>query len=479
MATSPTSELAKLRIARADEAPAQKRRGKPSRGGAGRWLSRLLFLTILGGLGWLAWPFIAPKVAEARAPMVKTDAAILLRPGANLEITTASGYVVARTRAALAARVAGQLVDLRVDVGSLVAKNDLIAQIDPRVYALRLAEAQSAVLEFKAEQTAAEAQIDIADRRIESLAKTVLEAEAAVGELSPEIAEAQRVLLAEEELSRTGAGLPDQRAKADNEVRRLLASQQRRQAAVSMMQSQKASAESERRAADARVAVARTKVKQAEERVLVAEVELSDTEIRAPFAGVILRKEAELGEIVVPALAGGSTSRGAVVTMADFDSLEMEVDVFERDIGKIIANGEALILVNALGESVRLPGRVRQIVPTADRTKGTVQVKVSFVARDPRVVPELNGKVIFLREKPTADLKPEVRAPRRALTTRAGETGVWLFEAGRLRWRAVKTGADHEDLITIEQGLNGGEVLVVDPDAALGEGMQVRLEKTT
>jgi multidrug efflux pump subunit AcrA (membrane-fusion protein) len=163
--------------------------------------------------------------------------------------------------------------------------------------------------------------------------------------------------------------------------------------------------------------------------------------------------------------------------MADFATLEMEVDVFERDIALVKDEGPATILVTALGET-RFPGRVRQVVPTADRSKGTVQVKVSFLETDPRIVPEMAGKVVFFREKPAADLAREVVAPRRAVLTKDGQTGVWILERDRVRFRGIKTGEERGENVVIREGLRGGESLVLDPDPVLSEGTVVRKKES-
>jgi HlyD family secretion protein len=472
MATVSSSELSRLRIDRDGPSGPPRRLRRPR-----RWLGRLLLLAILGGTGWLLWPFVAPRLAQARAPVVETGQAFLLRPGANLELTTASGYVVARTRAALAAKVAGRITALEVDVGDAVGKGQLIARIDPQAFQHRVEQEEALLAQARSEETSAAIQVSIAKRAVERFAQAVAEAEAAVKEIDRELVEAERVLANERRLLESGSGLRDVVERMENEVARLGAVRARRGFAVTSLEVERASAEASVRGAEARVQLAAEKTREAEARLAMARVDLSDTEIRAPFAGIVLRKEAELGEIVVPALAGGTTSRGAVVTLADFSTLEMEVDVFERDIGLLREQGEAWIHINAIPE-LRLAGRVRQIVPTADRTKGTVQVKVAFTETDPRVVPEMGGKVSFLREKPEGELRPEVQVPRRALVTWDGRTGVWILDRDRVRFRAVSCGEERGERIVVLGGLSGGETVVLDPDPALGEGMLVRRKET-
>jgi RND family efflux transporter MFP subunit len=219
---------------------------------------------------------------------------------------------------------------------------------------------------------------------------------------------------------------------------------------------------------------AAARLKESEAALAGAETDVEHTEIRAPFSGIVLRKEAELGEIVVPALAGGATSRGSVITMAEFASLELEVDVFERDIRLVSEGGPTEILINAFPD-LRLKGTVRQVVPTADRTKGTVKVKVAFEDRDPRVLPEMAGKVVFLRERTGEAAPPQVLAPSAAVITRGDVRGVFVLEGARVTFRAIGGDEGRDGRVVVLSGLDGGERVVLDPPPSLGDGDLVRV----
>ena len=175
---------------------------------------------------------------------------------------------------------------------------------------------------------------------------------------------------------------------------------------------------------------------------------------------------------VAPPLIGGFFDSS--VTMADFATLELEVDVFERDIRLVVDKAPAEVRINALPDLV-LKGRVRQIVPTADRTKGTVQVKVELLERDPRVLPEMAGKVVFLRETPATVRPSAILAPTAAIVRDKDQPGVFVLEADRVRFRAVTLGATEGDRTIITSGLSGGEQVVLDPQVSLTDRMLVRI----
>ncbi|HMS17582.1 MAG TPA: biotin/lipoyl-binding protein [Planctomycetota bacterium] len=302
-------DLTKLRIDRADDRPAPRRRRA-----RGFPLTSLLVLLGLGGLGWILWPRIEPMVARWRAPEVRAGIVIITRPGADLELTTASGYVVPRTKAALAAKVAGTLTELLVDVGDAVADKQLIAQIERVDWENRKAQQEA---ELKRAQAAAA----LAAHRIVQARGVVARIEAEESELASALAEsaatlkeAERVLERDQNLLASGAGIRDDVDRATNELARARAATSRVAQSRSVLQARKAEAALAVTEAEFIQKQAAVGVTRALADLAVAETDLLHTEIRAPFAGTILRKEAEVGEIVVPALAGGSTSRGAVVT---------------------------------------------------------------------------------------------------------------------------------------------------------------------
>jgi RND family efflux transporter MFP subunit len=438
----------------------------------------LFLLAILGIAGWVLWPRIQPMLDRWRAPEVEGGVVIRTRPGSDLELTTASGYVVPRTKAALAAKVAGTLTHLMVDVGDEVEANALIAQIEKDDWEHRKDQQLAEVARAMSTSAIMRHRVLQAQEVVDRMAVEAKELDAALREAGSVVAEAQRVYDLEKQLFDSGSGKKDDSERANNELVRTRASLSRVEQSQAIMEARKKEAELAVKEASLAVAQADVGVTRAQADLASAVTDLKHTEIRAPFAGTILRKEAEVGEIVVPALAGGSTSRGSVVTMADFKTLELEVDVFERDIRLVTEGGPAEIRINALPNLV-FEGRVRQVVPTADRAKGTVQVKVSLMDSDPRVLPEMAGKVVFLKDAPEAPRESQVMAPTAALTRRNDQIGVFLLEGDRVKFQAVTTGPVQSDRTTILSGLLGGERVVINPQSSLADLMQVRLKESS
>lgn len=207
----------------------------------------------------------------------------------------------------------------------------------------------------------------------------------------------------------------------------------------------------------------------------LADANLENTRVRAPFAGTVLRKDAEVGEIVAPAAAGGGLTRTAIVTMADLQTLEVEVDVNEAYIAQVRNGQPSRITLDAYPDT-SFRGRVRQVVPTADRQKATVLVKVSILDRDPRILPEMGAKVVFEAQGAKEQAAPRrVFVPRAAIAQSDGGSIVWLVEEGVVRKRAVDVGPERGDRVEVRQGLSGGEAVVLSPAADLKDGEKVKL----
>ena len=207
----------------------------------------------------------------------------------------------------------------------------------------------------------------------------------------------------------------------------------------------------------------------------LAEATLENTRVRAPFSGTVLRKDAEVGEIVAPSSAGGGLTRTAIVTMADLSTLEVEVDVNEAYIAQVVNGQPARITLDAYPDT-SFAGRVRQVVPTADRQKATVLVKVSILDRDPRILPEMGAKVVFDAQNAQVAAAPRrVFVPQAALVQDAGRAYVWVMQNGMVRRQAVDVGPARGDRVEVRQGLLGGESLVLSPPAGLKDGSKVKL----
>ena len=337
---------------------------------------------------------------------------------------TANGYVVARTRASVAAKLAGRIADLRVSEGSYVRRGEVIARLENDDYQAQLAQAQAALTSARADLAEARAGRDVA------------------------ASEAER--------------LRAMRAKNPG-----LVSTEEFDASVSRATQ-----------AAARAQAAEARIGSAQAASSFARANLENTVIRAPFTGTVLRKEAEIGEVVAPSVGGGLT-RGAVVTMADLTTLEVEVDVNEAYIARVKSAQPARITLDAYPDT-SFRGQVRQVVPTADRQRATVQVKVSIVDRDPRILPEMGARVDFLDTARVAAggggaaTTPRFRLPSAAVRELNGETVVWLVRDGQLESRQVEAGPVSGGFREIRSGLSGGELLLVGGVEAPRAGMRVK-----
>jgi len=267
-----------------------------------------------------------------------------------------------------------------------------------------------------------------------------------------------------------------QRAEAD------LAEQRRLLRVAERLVEEKVLAEDEKEAAESRVRIAEAELAQEEADLAFAEAQLKNTVIRAPFDGVVVKKMAEVGESVAPIPPGVniSTSSGAIVALADLATLEVEADVAEANVAKVDNGQPAEVTVEAIPDR-RYQAVLRQVIPTADRTKATVMVKVTILDKDEDLKPEMSAKVTFLEREVKGDGKPEeaapvVLVPREAVVSRDGESVVFLVREGRVQQRQVVLGTRRQDQVIVEDGLAGGEVLVARPPENLEDGAVVRVK---
>lgn len=413
--TPPVHDLSKLRIDRETPPPIRRafRRNLLIAAGAAVLFLSVALVLRRGG---------AAEVQVAVAEVVGGSGA-----GGGTTAVTANGYVVARTRASVSAKVPGRLADLRVSEGSFVRRGEVIARLENADYQAQRAQAEANVATARAELIEAEAEAD--------------------------------------QLAREAQRLRDIRAERSE-----LVSQQDLDAA-----------ESGAAQAAARTQAARARLDAAAAGLRFASANLENTLIRAPFTGTVLRKEAEVGEVVAPSVGGGLT-RGAVVTMADLTTLEVEVDVNEAYIARVTHGQPTRIALDAYPDT-SFRGEVRQVVPTADRVRATVQVKVSILERDPRILPEMGARVDFVERVAPGDsgltaAPPRIRVPAAAVRTAGGQTLVWLVREGRLESRAVQAGPVSAGFREIRTGLAGGELVLVGGVDAPQAGMRVKVAAT-
>jgi RND family efflux transporter MFP subunit len=264
-----------------------------------------------------------------------------------------------------------------------------------------------------------------------------------------------------------------------------LAEQRRQLRLAASLHERNLGSEDDEEAAASRVRIAEAALAQARATLDLARAQLEDTVIRAPFAGVVVKKMAEVGESVAPIPPGVnlSTSSGAIVALADLATLEVEADVSESNVARLTADQPAEVTVEAFPDN-RYRAVLRQIIPTADRTKATVQVKVTILEEDSNLKPEMTARVTFL-EKPdeamgasasSEERKAVVTVPASALADRGGRTVVLEVRDGAVRERAVTAAGQRDGRVVVKEGLSGGEILVAAPPPGLGDGDAVRVE---
>ena len=356
------------------------------------------------------------KLLFSRAVEIETATVTLQYPSSSITLLNASGYVVAQRKAALAAKATGRLEWLGVEEGSKVKKGEIIARLEG--------------LDSEALQKQA--------------AAAVISAAALRDQAEVEFKDVQRNLKRAKELLSQGVV-----SQADYDTAET--GERRSKAALA--------------AATANLAVSRAALGG-------ADVSFDYTKIRAPFDGVVLTKNADVGDIVTP-LGAAANAKASVVTIADLDSLRVEVDVSESSLEKVKKGQACEILLDALPQD-RFAGVVHSIVPTADRSKATVMVKVSFLARDPRILPEMSAKVAFL-ERPirSEEQQPRVMLPKAALIKRDGKSFVYLLKGDSVSETLVETVASGDELVEIKGVKVGGKV-ALKPLDKLANGSKVK-----
>ncbi len=229
-------------------------------------------------------------------------------------------------------------------------------------------------------------------------------------------------------------------------------------------------------AAQARLNRVKASIRSAEAAVRASEVGLENTRIRAPFDGTVLTKDADVGEVVAP-FASSSSSRGAVVTLADMSSLEVEADVSESNITRVATGQPCEITLDAYPDK-RYPGFVHKIVPTADRAKATVLTKVRFKDRDERVLPEMSAKVTFLSKELEASVQsapPKLTIPGNAIINKEGNSTVYVVKDDHVEAIRVKLGERIGERFEVKEGLQQGDRVVVRPNQGLATGTKIKV----
>ena len=394
----------------------QEERGS-GRGRPAAIIGALLVIVALGAAAWY-WA-TAMQAASVKVASATVKAGPGSAPGAVLN---ASGYIVARRRATVSSKVTGKVVDVLIEEGHPVREGQILAHLDdtqPRA-SLALAEAQLASSrKAAAEDEARLQQAELTLKRRQQLLK-----EGVVGK----------------------AELDDVQSNVDS--------------------------------LKARIAYTQQQIGVAESQVNLQKTMLTDMVVRAPFAGIVISKDAQPGEMISPVSAGGGFTRTGIGTIVDMSSLEIEVDVNETYINRV-TNGMRVEATLDAYPDWRIPSHVITTIPSADRQKATVKVRIGFDALDPRILPDMGVKVSFLRDEPAAGqapAAPRILVPKAAVKTADGKTIVFVLKDDRVERRAVSVGLENGDQVELTSGVSAGERVVVDAPQTLKDGDKVKVQ---
>ena len=360
--------------------------------------------------------------ARMRPPTVQlTVARAATAGGGPGSVLDASGYVTARRQATVSAKITGKVTEVLIEEGMRVREGAVLARLD---------------------DTEARAQLDLARAQLSAARSQLAEVRAQLEQAERDYARQQ--------------GLYD----------RALVSPQSLDAALA-----------QRDMLRARLLSTQEQIKVAQESVSVAQVQLDNTVIRAPFGGVVVAKSAQPGEMISPISAGGGFTRTGIGTIVDMDSLEIQVDVNESYINRVAAGQPVEATLNAYPDW-KIPGEVIAIIPTADRTKATVKVRIAIKSKDSRIVPDMGVRVGFLESKPAggagAPAVTGVLVPPEAVRAEGNGSVVFVYADGRVERRAVTLGPDTGGQRRVVSGLRDGERVVLSPAAALRDGQAVK-----
>jgi RND family efflux transporter MFP subunit len=377
----------------------------------GTWVVLLILFAVAGIGGW-QW------ATREQPTEVETVAVSERAAGAQAAVLNASGYVTARRRASVSSKITGKVIEVNVEEGMAVKEGQILARLDD-------ATARAAV-------ALAQAQAEAARRAVRENEVRLEEARIRLGRLS--------------QLVKDGFSTPAEVDAARAEVDSF----------------------------EARIITASQQAQVAERQVEFERTNLDNTIIRAPFSGVAISKDAQPGEMVSPVSAGGGFTRTGICTIVDMSSLEIEVDVNESYINRVRPGQGVTAVLDAYPEW-QIPARVITTVPTADRQKATVLVRIGFAELDPRILPDMGVKVTFLREEDAdaATARAFTLVPKAAVRTVGSQSYVFVVANGVVDRRAVTTGGVDGDRLEVLGSLRAGERVVVSPPPELTSGARV------
>jgi RND family efflux transporter MFP subunit len=390
---------------------------RASGGRRGTWAVLALLVLVIAGGGWF-W------MNRTQAAEVRT-ATVIARSGVATPdaVLNASGYVTARRRATVSSKVTGKVLEVNLEEGQSVRRGQVLARLDDSQVraALAVSEAQ---LEA-ARRTAAEDEARLREARLTFDRRTQLFKEGVLNRAEVDAAEAQVESI------------------------------------------------------EARIALAVQQVLVSESLVRQRRTDLDDMVVRAPFDGIAISKDAQPGEMISPVSAGGGFTRTGIGTIVDMSSLEIEVDVSENYINRVHPGQPVEAVLDAYPDW-KIPAHVITTVPTADRQRATVRVRIGFEELDPRILPDMGVKVGFLAERAAAP-DPSARArllvPQAALRNDGNQPVVFVLRGDQVERRAITIGAAEGDRVEVLSGLSDGERVVIDAPASLTDGARVTIRE--
>ena len=374
-------------------------------------------LVVLGGLSGGIYAFWSQKPVVEVAVVRKAGGA-----GGREALLNASGYVTPRRRATIAAKITGRVTSVHFDEGTRVQEGQLLATLDD-------SDVRKALDSAKADRDSSQA---------------------AIADLQVQLRNAQIEFRRAEQLQKAGVQTQEQLDNARTNADSLMA----------------------------KIDLAKTQVAGAEARIQVAQQAVDNCTIRAPFAGIVVSKDAQVGEMVSPISAGGGFTRTGIATIVDMNSNEIEVDVNESYIARV-QDGQPVTAILDAYPDWEIPSRVRTIIPTADRQKATVKVRISFLKLDPRILPDMGIKVTFLGaapEKKSGNEAPPL-IPQNAVHDDSGKKIVFLVKDDRVERRAVTLGGNRGPDSEIIAGLAVGDTVVVKGPPDLRDGQVVEVKR--
>ena len=388
---------------------------KSGKGGKGLWLA-LAGLLALCAVLYLAYRFHDPK------PQVEVTTARSATNAPALALLNASGYVTPRRRSSVAAKITGKVIEVDTDEGMHVKEGQVMARLD-------CSESTAALGSAKADRVAMES---------------------SVKDLEVNLANADIELKRTQQLTDAGIQTP----QALDAARTLTDSYH------------------------ARIAATKQQVVADDRKIDMAQENVNNCTIRAPFSGQVVSKDAQVGEMVSPISAGGGFTRTGIATIVDMQSLEIEVDVNESYIARVKPQQKVTATLDAY-PTWQISSHVRTIIPTADRQKATVKVRITFDKLDPRILPDMGVKVAFLGDEAPGANAGAAKAliPSAAVRQENGKPVVYLVRDGKLERRAVSLGAARGDDVQVLAGVSEGDPLVVKGPANLRDGQAVAVKQ--